>query len=104
MLLISTTEGPMVPARTLRSAFLPEEVSTSSNFESVMRGSCGRGDRRGPQRGLHGRRAEIKALGHTCTTSRASHGGGARCVATTARRGRYSMTLRYWPGWNLPVG
>src|SRR5262245_31212389 len=40
MLLMSTTEGPMVPARTLRSAFSPEDLSTSSNFGSVMRGSC----------------------------------------------------------------
>src|SRR5262249_23069866 len=80
---MSTTEGPMVPARTLRSVFLPEEGSTSSNFLSLIAGSCvahpahrranAKGEpqrdgeiRRGPQRALHGQRAESRRWGtHT---------------------------------------
>src|SRR5262245_37220991 len=37
MLAMSTTEGPIVPSRTARSVFLPDALSSNSNFLSLIR-------------------------------------------------------------------
>src|SRR5688572_25115038 len=109
---MSTTEGPMVPSRTGRSVFLPDDGSSNSNFLSLIRLRF-----LGMSRGKNDR-ARDRSEGYMVGALKSRHETARReedtpaprrnarrtAFAQPAGKPRYSTTFTYCPGFTLPLG